>query len=395
MHDAGLHLQLLLLPTAAANAASAMRLTMQLVREDWRARWQRFIYALAVALAFGVVLTCQVEGQTVPYGDRITEYPIPPGGDEFRLIQPEGIASGPDGALWFTEDGGHRIGRITTAGAVTEYRKSAPGAIALGPDRAMWISGLRVGKIVRITTAGAISESQRLSDPVEGAAGIAAGPDGALWFTEPLAGVIGRMTTDGVVAKYYLEAISNEQAHGNPSGIVTGPDGALWFNDTASGAIGRITTAGAITRYALPTHPANMGGTSGWGVPIEAAAGPNIAVGPDGALWFTESGADRIGRITTAGAITEFSVRPPPPTLDNPIPVSGPQGIAAGRDGALWFTQSGADKIGRITTAGAITDFQLPRVPGRRAKPMGITAGPDGAMWFTEEGTWKIGRIAP
>ena len=32
----------------------------------------------------------------------------------------------------------------------------------------------------------------------------------------------------------------------------------------------------------------------------------DIVVGPDGNLWFTESGVDRIGEITPAGKITEF-----------------------------------------------------------------------------------------
>jgi streptogramin lyase len=42
-------------------------------------------------------------------------------------------------------------------------------------------------------------------------------------------------------------------------------------------------------------------------------------------------------------AITEFTI----PTAN-----SGPNGITAGPDGALWFTEAAANKIGRITTAG-------------------------------------------
>jgi streptogramin lyase len=33
-------------------------------------------------------------------------------------------------------------------------------------------------------------------------------------------------------------------------------------------------------------------------------------VGPDGALWFTERLADKIGRLTTAGLFTEFPLPP-------------------------------------------------------------------------------------
>jgi virginiamycin B lyase len=58
--------------------------------------------------------------------------------------------------------------------------------------------------------------------------------------------------------------------------------------------------------------------------------------------------ANKMGRITTAGNITEFVV----PTTD-----SGPEMTVAGPDGALWFTEDGGNKIGRITTGGTITEF--------------------------------------
>jgi streptogramin lyase len=48
-------------------------------------------------------------------------------------------------------------------------------------------------------------------------------------------------------------------------------------------------------------------------------------------------------RPAVAQTITEF----PTPTAN-----SGPTGITTGPDGALWFTEGGANQIGRITTAG-------------------------------------------
>ncbi len=104
-------------------------------------------------------------------------------------------------------------------------------------------------------------------------------------------------------------------------------------------------------------------------------------MGSDGALWFTVYLGNKIGRITTAGAFTEFTV----PTAN-----SRPNGITAGPDGALWFTELQGNKIGRITTAGVITEFT---VPTANSSPFGITAGPDGALWFAEAGASKVGRL--
>jgi virginiamycin B lyase len=62
---------------------------------------------------------------------------------------------GPDGALWFTEHAGSRIGRITLQGAITEYlvptRASVPMVIAPGPDGALWFTEYYGNKIGRIT----------------------------------------------------------------------------------------------------------------------------------------------------------------------------------------------------------------------------------------------------
>lgn len=146
-----------------------------------------------------------------------------------------------------------------------------------------------------------------------------------------------------------------------------------------------------ITEYALP---AGSGGLVA------------IVAGPDGNMWFTESGARReglgpgetgagkIGKITPTGTITEYP-------LSIPYTILG--GITNGPDGNLWFTETfyppfggsppalgGA--IGRITPTGTVTEFPLPK---GGASPRGITAGPDGHLWFTITGygTTAIGRI--
>jgi virginiamycin B lyase len=159
----------------------------------------------------------------------------------------------------------------------------------------------------------------------------------------------------------------------NPTGIAVGPDGALWFtnfgNSTSAGSIGRISTIGTVTPYTNPS--------------INEPDG--IAAGPDGALWFTNFGNSTIGRISTTGTVTNYT---------GPG-INGPTAIAAGPDGALWFTNYGNDtsagSIGRITTAGTVTNYTDPSING----PEGISAGPDGALWFTNYlGNISIGRIS-
>src|SRR5260221_575648 len=143
--------------------------------------------------------------------------------------------------------------------------------------------------------------------------------------------------------EFALPQLSEKDCASGPQGITIGPDGALWFTDSAD-KIGRITTQGQVREFALPIS--RMG-------PAE------ITAGPDGALWFTQPGPDQIGRITTQGRITEFAL---PSSLDSP---SNGGGIATGPDGALWFTQ-GWGPLRRITTQGHITLLSPPYTGGAR-----------------------------
>jgi virginiamycin B lyase len=150
-----------------------------------------------------------------------------------------------------------------------------------------------------------------------------------------------------------------------PTTIAVGPDGAIWF--TVYGQIRRITTSGAFDQRS--ETPPNVGPRT-------------ITAGPDGALWFTED-VGKIGRITTTGAISEF-----------PIPAEQvliswgafPTSITAGPDGALWFAETG-NKIGRITTSGVVSEYAI------SARPSAIAVGPDHAIWFAEAGN-RIGRLS-
>jgi hypothetical protein len=108
-----------------------------------------------------------------------------------------------------------------------------------------------------------------------------------------------------------------------------------------------------------------------------------ITAGPDGNLWFTEPGADKIGMYSLAThAITEFSV---------PTAGAGPGWITTGPDGNLWFAEQGAGQIGMITTAGAVTEYPI----NANAYPIGIGVGPDGNLWFADRHTDDaIGLVA-
>jgi streptogramin lyase len=160
-----------------------------------------------------------------------------------------------------------------------------------------------------------------------------------------------------------------------PQGITKGPDGYLWFAETGADQIGRMTSAGVLTQFALPSIPAPADPITG------SPPGPvAITAGPDGALWFVGVPGE-VGRITTAGVVTEFAVpNVPPPAGSKPGTASTPAtltAITAGPDGALWFTFTNVPgEVGRITTAGVVTEFAVPEIPPPAGSPKGTAGTP-------------------
>jgi len=296
--------------------------------------------------------------------------------------QPKGITAGPDGALWFTEYNNNKIGRISTSGVITEYpvvsAASYPYSITAGPDGALWFTEYHANNIGRITTAGAVTEFA-VPTPLAFPLGITNGPDGALWFTESGTNNIGRVTTAGAFLEY---AIPTQPS--GAYGIVTGPDGNLWFTESAGNNIAQVTPQGIITEFAVPTS---------------GSAPSGILNGPDGGLWFTEWAGNKIGRSDTSGNIVEYTV---------PTGISYPLALTVGTDGAMWFTEGAIrNQIGRVTVAGAITEYPVgpERAPGTPVAtgivhtptatpyPAWLAAGPDGGIWFTE-GIGAVVRFA-
>jgi virginiamycin B lyase len=303
-----------------------------------------------------LALTLIALGRHAARAQVVTEFNVLAGNSD-----PVSITAGPDGALWFVEQGVNRIGRITPLGVFTEFSaginpSASFGGITSGPDGNLWFTERDTDQVGRITPLGVVTEFGAGISPFGQPLNITAGPDGNLWFTEA-ANRIGRITPAGVVTEF--------AAGITPSAflthITTGPDGNLWFTEQNANQIGRITPAGVVTEFSA--------GISPFAQPF------GITAGPDGNIWFTEANGPRIGRITPAGVVTEFSV--------GITPGAQPLGIAAGPDGNLWFVEMAVDGIARITPAGVVTEF-----PGFAAGPSvseltAVVAGPDGNVWFT------------
>jgi streptogramin lyase len=198
----------------------------------------------------------------------ITEFPVttPTSG-------PWGIATGPDGNLWFAETNAGQIGMInSTTHAIAEFpiptANSGPVGITAGPDGNLWFvelsPGAPVHKVGRIdpTTHG-ISEFTVANR----ATAITAGPDGNLWFTEYDVGQIGRIDP----ATHAVTELPIPYASSNPVGITAGADGNLWFTD-GNGSVGVVALNPTSTTHLVIARqpPASLTADTPFGLAVQA-----------------------------------------------------------------------------------------------------------------------------
>jgi virginiamycin B lyase len=123
-----------------------------------------------------------------------------------------------------------------------------------------------------------------------------------------------------------------------------------------------------------------------WDVPTKGAHPHDPAVGPDGALWFTEQMQNKIGSVDPkTGAFREYKLN---------IEDSGPHGLVADRQGNIWFTGNFKGYIGKLDPrTGTVTEFKIP--DAKAGDPHTAAFDSQGLLWFTLQVANMVGRLDP
>jgi RHS repeat-associated protein len=282
---------------------------------------------------------------------------------------------------------GNGLGPLGDGGPATSASIYQPQSLALGPDGSFFIADYGRDLIRRVAPNGIISTVAG----VPGSAGQCSYTDGAL------------ATQVGISF---------------PTAVAVAPDGTLYFAATAgcgnTGYIFRVTPNGIINRFVgsggssayngegLPALSVNLGGVGA------------LAVGPDGNLYYTDVGQNRVKRVDATGIVNtvagdgntccgsdlhaEFATLA---TIG-----SGPRGIAFGPDGNLYIAAWGLSTIRRVLPDGRIQDVAGiagqddfsgdggPAVAAKLNRPAALAFGPDGSLYIADTFNQRIRRIA-
>jgi len=357
--------------------------------------------ALGMSTAANAAKTVKYQGETITLSDgcnaldtgdsKIKLFPVTP-------ISPDvvGMALAPDDSIWWCEAGTGRIGRLGQDGKMSHVqildRPYGIQQIAMGHDGAFWFTNFNGDKIGRITLQGEITqfktpgpvidarEEFRKIEPRQGNSwfgaemmpiasnspmAITKGPDNAMWYTEFMGNRVGRIDMDGSFTRFTVPT-----PYAGPTAIRLGSDGNLWVGYWYSPKIARMTPSGKFTEFDIPKVTKE-----------DMIAG--LMSAPDGSMWFTQPRAARIGQMTMDGKLS---------WLELPESVGRfPLGTIIGPDNAIWFGEMAGGRVGRIAESGRgpITYIQLPK----GVMPFGLVFDSKGVLWIGDKIRAQIVRV--
>jgi len=255
-----------------------------------------------------------------------------------KLADPAGIAITPDGALYISDEGNHRVRRVGTDGIITTAAGIAQ--FGFGGD-------------------GGPATLAALSNPD----GIAAGPDGSVYVTDN--NRVRRIAPDGIIDTVAGSTPSGFGGDGgfakqaqllSPRGVAVGPDGSIYVSDANNNRIRRV-------RSSLPgfgTTDLLIGSDDGTEAYRFDALGRHLAtLDPLTGATLLTFGYDAAGRLITvtdvAGNVTTIQR-----TGGAPAGILGPYGAhtTLTRD-ANGFLASMANPAGETTVLTSTADGLL------------------------------------
>lgn len=359
------------------------------------------------------------------------------------LSEPRGIAVSTSGAILVADYGSHTIrsiassGVVTTVagavespgtadGAATSARFHYPSALAVLSDGSLVVAdtdndtvrGVRdnvvrtiAGAAGRVLTADGVGTSARFDSPYA----TAVDSTGVVYVADSSAHVIRRIGTDGRVMTFAglpgSFGIDDGTADGarfySPTGIAIDSAGNLYVADSMNSTIRKITPGRVVTTFAGSGR--SRGATDGTGSAARFAQPFGIAVDGAGTVYVTDSQANTIRKITSAGVVTTLAGQSGSGGSTDGTGTAArflvPYGIAVDSTGTLYVVDHGNHTIRRITSAGVVTTLagtagSAGAVDGAGAAarfqyPSGIAVGRDQTVYVADTDNQLIRAITP
>ncbi len=212
--------------------------------------------------------------------------------------------------------------------------------------------------------------------------GVVVGPDGSIYVSDSTRGIIARITPDGL---YHIFAGMQLTTAGStadgvpasqarlffPAGLALAADGTLYFADADFGRIRKVTPDGRVFTVAgsglLGRTGFSPDGTPALSAVLALDRRGQIAVGPDGTVYFAELANNRVRKVGPDGILRTVAGSTPVPDPTGFGGFSGdggpalqaalslPQGVTLGPDGSIYIADSCNQRVRKVTPDGIIS----------------------------------------
>ena len=204
-----------------------------------------------------------------------------PAGD--AKISPRGLARSKEGTVYIVDGNNNRIRAVGANGNISTF--AGNGVFGVGDDG------------VPATSA-----------PFGGVSAVVVAEDGAVFIAEGAR--VRRVGLDGLISTVAGSATPGATGAGDggpainsrlgfPSSLAFGPDGSLYISEASSNRIRKVDTNGIISTVA-GSGALGFGGDDGPATEAKLNYPQGVAIGPDGALYISDTGNNRIRRVELA-----------------------------------------------------------------------------------------------
>jgi sugar lactone lactonase YvrE len=333
---------------------------------------------------------------------------------EAALNDPAGVALAPDGSFYIADLGNHRIRRVEPARQAAAAPAPRPGVPPAAPAPAPAAPAPTPAPAKPGAAPTPAAPPAVAPPPAPAPTPVPAAPAAKPAPPPAAAGVITTVAGTGARGAAGDGGPALQAQLAEPQAVAVGPDGSLFIADRLNHRVRRVAPDGTITTVAGGGQPAgDQLGDGGPAVQARLAEPKGLAVGPDGTLYIADTGNGRIRRVGPDGVITTLAGGGTPPAGQvgdggpaTQARLDGPEGLALGRDGALYIADRNHHRVRRVGPDGVITtvagtgarDFGGdggPATLARLAEPEEVAVGPDGSLYIADRLNARIRRVGP
>jgi virginiamycin B lyase len=325
-------------------------------------------FALSLAAGLFVVAVSPAMFAATELNMPIKEYDTPT-----KDSHPHDPALGNDGALWYAEQMTDKIGRLDPAtGQSKEYPVkpgSGPHGLVSDQDGYIWFTANSAGYIGKLDPkSGHVTEYMLPDEKARDPHTPVFDRHGILWFTVQGGNFVGRL--DPGSGEIKLKAPPTAGAL--PYGIVISSQGVPFFCEFGTNKLASIDPQTmAITEYTLPQKDARP---------------RRIAITADDVLYYTDYARGYLGRYDPKTGKADEWQSPAKGDAD-------PYGIAVAPDGAVWYSESGIDPNTLVRFDPKTSAFAEEKIPSGGGVVRNMVATPDGRLFLACSGVNKVAVV--